>query len=170
MPVRSMMEGALRQSADAASTKFKSPEEELAYLREQVKLKEAQLETVGNTLETERIAAREVAAYAEVHPATVLHESVIVPEHDIVHTALKLEPESHDTQIDSLLRIVESQGIRNALSVAAKMKSPHLEDDLHRALVRYIAEGLPQKGMRPPEKIRYGLSLVLFEIQPQAHW
>ena len=165
MPPRAMMEAPLR----AASEKFKSPEEELAFLREQVKLKEAQLETVGNKLESERIAAREVAAYAETHPAAVLHESVITPEHDIVHAALKLEPESHDTQIDSLLRIVEEQGIRNALSVAAKMKSPHLEDDLHRALVRYIAEGLPQKGMRPPEKIRYGLSLVLFEIQPQAH-
>jgi len=163
-----MAERVARQSADAPA-KFRTPEEELTYLREQVKLKEEQLHVAGQRIESDRIAAREVASYAETHPAEVLHESAIVPEHDIIHHALKLAPESHDTQVDALLHIVQEQGIRNALSVAAKMKSPHLEDDLHRALVRYIAEGFPQKGIRPPEKIRYGLSLVLFEIQPQAH-
>ena len=49
------------------------------------------------------------------------------------------------------------------------MKNPHLEDDLHRVLVRYIAEGLPDKGFGMPEKVKRALHLALFEIQPQAH-
>lgn len=165
MPPRTLSE----RVRTGAPEKFKSPEEELAYLREQIKLKEAQLSVEGNKLESDRIAKREIATYAQMPPEDVLHETVVVPEHDIIHQVLKLEPETHDSQIDALLKMVQEHGIRNALSAAAKFKSPHLEDDFHRALVRYVAEGLPDRGFGAPEKIRYGLSLVLFEIHPQAH-
>jgi hypothetical protein len=36
-------------------------------------------------------------------------------------------------------------------------------------LVRYIAQGLPEPGGKPPEKISKALHMVLFEVQPQAH-
>ena len=148
--------------------RFKTPEEELAYLREKIQLKEREME-ITNAVDTERIAKKEVQEYAAESPATVLHETVVMPEHDLLRNVLKLEPEAHDNQMDGLLQIIQEHGIRNALSVVAKMKNPHLEDDLHRVLVRYIAEGLPDKGMTPPEKVRAGLSEVLFEIHPQAH-
>ncbi|MDZ4227193.1 MAG: TraM recognition domain-containing protein [Patescibacteria group bacterium] len=153
----------------AAVEKFKSPEEELTYLRERVRQQEEKLDTPQSRFEHDRIAHREVAAYAEVPSATILHETVVMAEHDIIHHVLKLEPETHDKQVDEILRLVQQHGIRNALSVAARMKNPHLEDDVHRALVRYIAEGLPDKGMAPPEKVRRALNMVLFEIHPQAH-
>lgn len=165
MPPRTLSE----RVRPPALEKFKTPEEELAFLREQIKLKEAQLVIEGDALEKQRVASKELALYAEKPAPEVLHENAILPEHDIIHHSLKLEPETHDTQIDGLLRIVEEHGIRNALSVAAKLKNPHLEDDLHRALVRYVAEGMPDKGFGAPEALRYGLSLVLFEIYPQAH-
>lgn len=155
--------------AVAESPKFKSPEEEIAYLRGQVHAKEAQLEVSNNQVERNRIAKREVAAYAGTPPREVLHEDFKVDEHEVMRHVLKLEPEAHDKQMEGLLKIVQSQGIRNALSVAQRMKNPHIEDDLHRMLVTYIAEGLPDKGMGLPEKIRYGLELVLFEIFPQAY-
>lgn len=153
----------------ASQEKFKTPEEELAYLRDRVKQKEDELETAGNQLEQERIAKREIAEYGSTPPATILHETVVLPEHVAVRKALELEPETHDAQIDELLKVVSEHGIRNALSVVAKMKNPHLEDDLHRALVRYIAQGLPQKGSKPPERVFKALKMVLFEVQPQAH-
>lgn len=162
------MEQKVRMPAESLQ-KFKSPEEELAYLRERVREKEQALEAAPSRLESDRIAKREVAAYAETHPATILHEEVVMPEHDIIHHVLKLEPEAHDVQMDELIRLVSTHGVRNALSVVARMKSPHLEDDLHRILVRYIAEGLPQGGSPPPEKIRHALDLALFTIDPQAH-
>ncbi|MSU74035.1 hypothetical protein EXS56_02760, partial [Candidatus Kaiserbacteria bacterium] len=153
----------------ATPEKFRSAEEELAYLRERVREKEAEMEAPDNRFEADRIARREVATYAELPAATILHETVVMAEHDIVKNVLKLEPETHDKQVDEILRLVQTNGIRNALSVAARMKNPHLEDDIHRALVRYIAEGLPDKGMGVPEKVRRSLNMVLFEIQPQAH-
>jgi hypothetical protein len=152
----------------AATDKFKSPEEELVYLRQQVADKQAQLDAPANKFESDRIAKREIATYADVPAATVLHETVLMPEHDIVHHVLKLEPETHDKQVDAILRLVQQRGIRNALSVAQRLKNPHLEDDIHRALVRYMAEGLPDHGMAPPEKVRRALNMVLFEVNPQA--
>lgn len=153
----------------AAEQKFKNPEEELAYLRARVAEKEQELENPSNQFERDRVAKREVQAYAATPAPQILHETVIMAEHDAVRLALKLDPEEHDAQMDGLLQIVSAHGIRNALSVVARMKNQHLEDDLHRVLVRYIAEGLPQKGMAPPERIARALHLVLFEIHPQAH-
>lgn len=151
----------------APAEKFKTPEEELAYLRERIKQKEQELETGPS--ETERIAQREVQEYGTTPVATILHETVVMPEHEAVRKALDLEPETHDAQIDELLTIVAERGIRNALSVVSRMKNPHLEDDLHRALVRYLAQGLPQKGLKPPEQVMQALKFVLFEIYPQAN-
>ncbi len=151
-----------------ASEKFKSPQEELAYLREQVRQKEQELEAAPNRFESDRIAKREIVSYGNAPAAQILHEDVVMPEHDILRNVLKLEPEAHDAQLDELLKIVVDRGIKNALSVAARLKNPHIEDDLHRALVRYVAEGLPMHGA-PPEKIRRALDLILFTIEPQAH-
>ena len=168
MPPRATMGERPRVAAPEA-TKFKSPQEELAFLREQVKEKEQQLEAGQNRGESDRIAKREIAAYAQTPAHAVLHDDYKMAEHETLRHVLKLEPEAHDKQMDELLRIIQEHGIRNALSVVARVKNPHLEDDLHRVLVRYIAEGLPDRGMKPPEKVRYGLSMVLFEINPQAH-
>lgn len=168
MPPSMTLERSPRAPA-AAPEKFRTPEEELEYLRERVRQKEEELDSHRDRLERSRVAKREIAAYAEAEPATILHETVILPEQDIMHHVLKLEPETHDAQVDGILKLVSQQGIRNALSVAARMKNPHLEDDVHRALIRYMAEGLPDHGVAPPEKVRRALNMVLFEILPQAH-
>jgi len=152
----------------APAEKFKTPEEELAYLRERIKQKEQELEKTG-TLDQGRIAQREVQEYGETPAATILHETIVVPPDEALRKALDLEPETHDAKIEELLKLVSTHGIRNALSVVQRMKNPHLEDDMHRALVRYIAQGLPQKGGNAKEQIMHALHFVLFEIYPQAH-
>ena len=164
-----MATSALERSRVNAEKKFASPEEELAYLRERVAEKERELDALPGSLESERIAKREIVAYADVPAATILHEAVVMPEHETVRHLLNLEPEEHDRQLDTLLEVVATRGIRNALSIAARSKNPHLEDDLHRVLVRYVAEGLPRKGLPVPEEVKHSLELVLFEIQPQTH-
>jgi hypothetical protein len=163
------MPSALERNKISTPEKFKSPQEELAYLRERVAQKEREMNSPENRFEGDRIAKREIKEYADVPSARVLHEEYVLPEHETLRQVLKLDPEAHDKQVDGLLQIVQEHGIRNALSVVSRMKNPHLEDDLHRALVRYVAEGLPDKGIAPPEKVKRALELVLFEVQPQAH-
>lgn len=148
--------------------KFRTPEEELSYLRERVASQQEKLDAMGNSFERDRIARREVRTYADTPAATILHEEFVMPERETLTRLLKLQPETHDMQIDHLLAMIAQYGIRNALSVVERAKNPHLEDDFHRALVRYLAEGLPDRGGLP-ERTRRALGLVLFEIEPQAH-
>ncbi len=149
--------------------RFTTPEEELVYLRKRVAEKEKELGVHDDSFERERIAKREIERYDETPPAEVLHETVITPTHDVVREALKLEPETHDVQIDALLRVVQDRGIRNALSVSARMRNPHVQDDFHRALVRYVAEGLPVGGyLQEQGQTWRALHMTLFEVQPQG--
>lgn len=150
----------------AYERKFSSPHEELAYLREQIAQKERALAIPENDLEKGRVAKREIQEYREIPSQKVLHEPYIMPEYETVSSALRLEPETHDNQMEEMMRLIAERGVKNTLSVIARMKNPHLEDDLHRILVRYIAEGLPLTGM-PAEKVQKALNLSLFQIEPQ---
>src|ERR1700683_5444955 len=127
MPVHAIGE---RPRIASAPEKFKSTQDELDYLRQRVREKEQELEAPKSRFESDRIAHREIKEYAELPAATILHETVVMAEHDIIHHVLKLEPETHDAQVDGILHIVETRGIKNALAVAARLKNPHLEDDV----------------------------------------
>lgn len=153
--------------------KFRSTEDELVYLRARIEEKEKELGALRNSFEGERVAKREIREYADTPVSQVLHDAVITPEHDVVREALKLKPEEHDKQIDGLLRLVAEKGIRNALTVVARMQNPHLEDDFHRALVRYVAEGLPVATSSVAQLMESGetwraVHMALYEVQPQG--
>jgi hypothetical protein len=157
----------------STESRFRTPHEELAYLKARVEEKERELGLQENAFERERIVKRELQTYADTPPAAVLHESVVVPDHDAMRDALHLKKEEHDGQIDGLLKIVAEKGVRNALSVVSKMYNPHLEDDFHRALVRYVAEGLPVGGNILNRTLESGqtwrsLHMTLYEVQPQG--
>ncbi len=144
--------------------KFQSPQEELAFLRERIKQKEAEIGIKGDEFEQKRLAHREVRDYADVPAKKVLHETYAEPERSLLKTVLELEQEDHDTQVDELLRVLQERGIKNMLSVVDKMGSAHLEDDMHRALVQYIAKGLPLDGLSKSSETWRALNMVLYEI------
>ena len=76
----------------AMPEKFRSPQEEIDYLRQRVREQEQALELPNNSCERDRLAHREVTEYAQTPTATILHETIVMPEHDIIHEVLKLEP------------------------------------------------------------------------------
>lgn len=147
---------------------FRSSQEELFYLRKCVRDKELELDAPKNRFESDRIAKRVISEYASIPSASILHEAVAMPEHEMLGRALKLEPERRDKQIDELLRIVAVHGIRNALSVVARMKNPRLQDDLIRLLVRCVAEGLPKNGIFSMANMQRALHVAFFEIKPSV--
>ncbi len=152
---------------------FRTPEEELVYLRARVAEKEREVGARAEQFESVRLAKREIQEYATVPVAQVLHETVIAPESVTTHDVLKLQPEEHDAQVDGLLTIVAERGVRNALSVLARMDNPHLEDDFHRVLVQYVREGLPVGTRLLDRTFESGttwraLHMALFEVQPEG--
>lgn len=143
--------------------KFASVEDELHYLRNRVREHERVLGVAEASPARERIIARELKQYAAAPTKEVLDSKYIMPDYQSVGMSLGLQKEEHDQQVDELVRIMQSEGIKNALTVAARVGS-HLEDDFHRVLVQTVAEGITAKGLAVGGEEWRALHQVLYEV------
>ncbi|HCR52504.1 TPA: hypothetical protein DIV48_02530 [Candidatus Kaiserbacteria bacterium] len=154
-----------------STPKLSTPEEELAYLREQVTRKEAEL------------ALRQSSEQAGAEQATIISETVrehhaapaeiLAPQYRISEATKKSEADAiraelnlgrSEQAIQGLQRTMEEKGIKNALAVLEKLHDPHVTDDFHRYLVRHIAAGLPAPGVDEKTPRFQALRMTLYEI------
>jgi len=143
--------------------RFKSPEEEIAFLREQVSEKERELGASIDKSPREEIITREIRDYKEQPTENVLTDDYRMRVDEIEEKVLNLTPE-HDAKVDELVAIMEEKGIKNALSVAEKLNNPHIEDDLHRLLVQYLMEFEQVPGLKESTPLFKALRMKLFEV------
>ncbi|NNM84051.1 TraM recognition domain-containing protein [Candidatus Parcubacteria bacterium] len=143
-----------------------TPEEELAYLREQVTRKEAELAEKG-AQDRKRIISETIHEHRVV-PAEILsekyrlNEATITTEVEAILSELNLG--GSEQAIQSLRHTMEEKGVKNALFVLEKLHDPHLADDFHRYLVRHIAAGLPTSGLDEKAPRFQALKMTLYEI------
>ena len=83
---------------------------------------------------------------------------------EVENLVLRLKPETHDSKMEELLGILLDKGISNALSVVAKMNSPHLDADFHRFLVQYLYTTHKVPGLKEGTPLFKTLNMKLFEI------
>jgi len=150
------MEGVPQQS--------RTPEEEIAFLRAEVARKEAELIARSESVNRERIVHEQISTYRQTPVENVIHPVHAVPEAQIQEIALNLAPESDDSTMSELQGLMETKGIKAALSVLEKLNSPHLEDDFHRFLVAYVLAGMPVQGLSEDAPEWKALHMTLFEI------
>ncbi len=147
--------------------KLSSPEEELAYLREQVARKEAELSTASTEDDRARIVSETIREHHHA-PAEVLSEEYHVPNVIAETMAEKILAElalgEGEGIINSLRSTMEEKGIKNALSVLEKMRNPQVADDFHRYLVRYVASGMQPRGADEKAPRFQALKMTLYEI------
>ncbi|HEV7121475.1 MAG TPA: DUF87 domain-containing protein, partial [Candidatus Paceibacterota bacterium] len=147
-----------------------SPEEELAYLREQVAAKERELSELRVDKPRETLVHERILHHRETPAVQVLDRSFQMEPTEAYALALNLEPQSDDETMGELRTIMETKGIHNAFSVLDKLKNPHLEDDFHRFLVQYLIAGMPIRGMNEKQPEWKGLHMTLYEIAlPEAN-
>ncbi len=145
---------------------LQTPEEELQYLREQVEQKERELSALKQEQPRESVVHERIIHHRENAP---LAEAYKLPEADAHTLALNLDPDDNDATIAELQGIMETKGVKNALSVLEKLKNPHIEDDFHRFLVQYIAKGMQVAGFAEKQPAWKALHMTLYEISlPEA--
>lgn len=145
--------------------KFKTPEEELSYLRAHVAKREEELKSLGHTENAREDATHDVVGvYKTVPTEQVVHESNILSNKEAQGIVLALKPESHDTVMEELLGIVVTKGVRNAIDVAEKMNSPHINDDFHRILVQYLKADPNKLDSKEGTPLYRSVHMTLFEI------
>ncbi len=144
--------------------KFKTPQEELEFLRAHIAEKEKALSDQGMEVNKELLAHDVIGEYKKYEPEDVMHKSALMKDnfsHDLV---LRLHPENHDSKMEELLAVLLDKGISNALSIVAKMNNPHLDDDFHRFLVQYLYNTHKIPGLREGTPLFKSLDMKLFEI------
>jgi hypothetical protein len=144
--------------------KFKTPEEELAFLRAHIAERERAISGQGMEVNKEDLAHNVISEYRKFEPESVLHKSAVMKESEMDKFVLRLQPETHDSKMEELLGILLDKGISNALSVVAKMNSPHLDDDFHRFLVQYLYTTHKVPGLKEGTPLFKSLNMKLFEI------
>lgn len=144
--------------------KFKTPEEELAFLRAHIAEREKQLQEQGKEANKEHLAHNVINEYRKFAPEDVMHKSVVMKNKDVEGLVLRLHPETHDSKMEELLGILLDKGISNALSIIEKMNNPHIDDDFHRFLVQYLNNTHKIPGLKESTPLFKSLDMKLFEI------
>jgi hypothetical protein len=145
--------------------KFKTPEEELSYLREHIAQKEKELIQKGHFENTHENASKEIISqYKEVPAKEVLHKDVLLSKKENDAIVLNLKPESHDVIMEEVLGILLTKGIKNALEVVSNMNNPHIDDDFHRILIQYLKSGQVIPSIKEGTPLYKSLNMTLFEI------
>lgn len=143
--------------------KFKTPDEEIAFLREQISKKESELREGKIEYKLENVVEDQISRYKNQLTKEVLDETLEISKHDVESIILNLEPEKHDKKMEELVSILKEKGIKNSMSVLDAFKDPHLEDDYHRYLVQYIKRGYDKSIDLSTREFR-GLNMTLYEV------
>ncbi|MFA6392653.1 MAG: type IV secretory system conjugative DNA transfer family protein [Candidatus Paceibacterota bacterium] len=144
--------------------KFKTPEEELVFLRAHLAEHEKKLNEKGQEVNKEDIAHNLISEYRKLEPTDVMHKSAVINKNEAEGLVLRLKPENHDSKMEELLGILLDKGISNTLSIVAKMNNPHLDDDFHRFLVQYLYSTHKVPGLKEGTPLFKSLDMKLFEI------
>lgn len=145
--------------------KFKTPEEELTYLRSHVEKREHELQQIGHFENAKESAILDtIASYKETPKEEVLHSSNVISKKEEEGIVLKLKPELHDSVMEELLGFVLTKGIKNTLEIVEAMNNPHIDDDFHRILIQYLKTGQLIKDLKEGSAIFKSLHMTLFEI------
>jgi flagellar biosynthesis regulator FlbT len=118
----------------AEEIKFNSPEEEIAALRKKI-------------FERPEAAKEVLREHTEKNPEDVLSDIHRLQPEEIKTHAEKIKEDSvgkedshevYNRQVLQLLQLAQDKGVLNAVSIAKKIDDPHLEDDFHDALIKYL--------------------------------
>lgn len=137
----------------------------MEWLKNKYEQKKTELEKSGESVEARGMAAEVLREHIkeETKKRNAAYMLAKTTEESLVAKMLNLPPESHDKKIEELLAVAEEHGVLNAIAIVRKLKDPHLEDDLHRALIQFYIKGdiSKQKTKKPLSR---ALDMVLYEI------
>ncbi len=150
---------------EGAPKQFATPEEEIAYLREQIAARERDLLSRTpeiDATDVETVARQELRTYGQFTPQSVLKPKFHLSEPD-TQAATELVKNAADP-IEELVALAFTKGIRNTLTVLEKTENAYLVDEVHRRLIEHIRAGAAVQDLQegvPPWHIMH---MTLYEI------
>ncbi len=144
---------------------FGSPEEEIAFLREQIAEQERVL--LGRNLEADKadvetIGKQELRDYVTFTPQSVLQKDFEKPDEVVAQSLAQIE--SARDKVEEVVAIALEKGVHHALMLLETQKDAYLTDEVHRRLVEHIRSGKELQDFKegvPPWQV---LHMTLFEV------
>lgn len=152
------------KDASIPQEKFKNPQEEIEFLRQQLAQKEALAEQLQVPVERHDIAEEVIKEYKDQHTHEVLDQDFQHSDTETEGIALRLSPDAHDETMAELYGIMTEKGIKNALAVIERMGNPHIDDDFHRFLIQYLQAQHSIPGLTNKSELYRALDMRLFEV------
>jgi len=149
---------------ESPKEKFRTPEEEITWLRAEVLRKEEALKTRNEDRPREEVIRESLGQYMQTPAQTVLYDEYALKHNEQDAIILDLAPEEHDAKMGELLGLVHEKGVLNVLKIVEKMRDPHIADDFHRFLIQYIKAGFEVQGIKPKSRLWRELHTTLYEI------
>jgi hypothetical protein len=149
-------------------TTFKTPEEEISFLRSQIQNKVEMAKGFEGRFTQEDHAHEAVREYRQVPAEKVIASAAQMPPSERQRLLEWLVPRETDQQVEMLAQVMAEKGIKNAFSMAEELNDPQLDDDFERFLVQYLVSGHDAKNDVSKE-VWKALHMKLFEvILPEA--
>lgn len=145
--------------------KFASPEEEIAFLRQQIAEKERDvLERTPEVDEAdvETLGKETLREYVSFTPKMVLDK-----QYEISPTELTQSAEAVDRSIDpveDMLILAREKGIKNTLSVLDKTTNAYVIDEVHRRLIEEIRTGAQLGDLKEGVPPWHVMHMTLYEV------
>lgn len=155
------MEGAPRQ--------FRSPQEEIEYLRDRIAERERELlerTPMVDQADVETVGRQEMREYMSFTPKMVLHKEYELSPEDLNHQVEGINL-AHDPA-EEIIELAFEKGIKNALTVLEKTNNAYLVDEVHRQLIDTIREGAQMSDLKEGVPPWHVLHMTLFEISLPA--
>ncbi len=144
---------------------FKTPEEEIAFLREQIAHKERELlsrSPEADARELETVGKHELHEYGTFTPNSVLSKEHQMDEPELQASAAQIEVAQ--SPVEEIVSIAKERGVHNALTVMERTATPFATDEVHAQLIELIKSGVRVQDLKegvPPWQI---LHMTLFEV------
>ncbi len=144
-------------------TTFKTPEEEIAFLRAQIGNKIESAKGFENRFTQKDHAHEVVRDYRQKSTEQVIPAQAHMSSSEKHRLHEWLAPRDTDDQVTMLAQIMADKGVKNAILMAGEMNNPELEDDFERFLVQYLLSGHEVKNNLSKDEWK-ALHMKLFEI------
>lgn len=144
-------------------TVFRTPEEEVAYLRAQIQEKTERAKGFEDRFSTNDHAHEAVREYRQAPVEKIVAPNVQIQAGEKQRILEWLAPRETDVQVDMLAQVMATKGIRNAFVMAEELNSPQVDDDFERFLVQYLLSGHEVNNNLSKEEWK-ALHMKLFEV------
>ena len=134
---------------EAVPQRFSNPEEEIAFLRQQIADKErALLDRTPNIdqADIETVGKEHIQEYVSFTPKMVLEPAYEIKEQELVESA-ELVSTAHNP-VEEVMQIALERGVKNALTVLDKTNNAYIIDEVHRKLIEHIHSGVEVSDLK----------------------